>query len=692
MANFYKFLSSVETNTLKNLDDFIEHAKNDLTLWSNLPKFDWHSFTWPTHYRPVRFLKLDVTCIGRKDKEISESEHFPEFFMDFAKAYLRYSQTRRKTSSIPKVMATLQALEQAISESDAIAPSVTKITEANLCRACELFSSRYTARKDYGKCLEKIVKDLCHLNIVSENLRLWTQPFKGKDYSNSNYDENRLKLPDDNALFAIAEIFANGHTIEQDDEDVFMTCTTCILLSSPIRIGEIAHMRLDFLRPDVDALGNPQTYATYWSPKQNVYVKKPILTIMRDCAQEAVRRLTKITDEGRRLAKYFESGSTKFYRHENCPDVPDDQILTRDQVKQALGYKTTQSSTRLIKQYSGSYTLSGWTLNSLWQLVLKCHADLNPHFPYQVSPDKEDARPLKMSESLMCFRHRQLSRFDATSPVFLAPITPSYYTIRLQLKTSRSQALRDKKESTVSIFRKHGYEETKLRSHQLRHFLTTVGHEAGLDLVTLTNWAARASITQTRYYIHDDPVRRAEKIANSLFPDTDSSPKEPVTVVEYELREKGPVILTRYGVCSHDYTLTPCEKFSDCLNCSELLMCKGHRNSIEAIQNERDMVAENYHAAEAKILAGEAVATRWFEAHRRSLYRLDKILEAMQDPSIEDGSIIQMRGKDFTMPKRILNKNKKEASAYLIEPIESRIPFSPNLIECLNILRDEKNA
>lgn len=38
MANFHKFLSTVETITKKNLENFIDHAKYDLTLWSD-PQF-----------------------------------------------------------------------------------------------------------------------------------------------------------------------------------------------------------------------------------------------------------------------------------------------------------------------------------------------------------------------------------------------------------------------------------------------------------------------------------------------------------------------------------------------------------------------------------------------------------------------------------------------------------------------------
>jgi hypothetical protein len=121
-------------------------------------------------------------------------------------------------------------------------------------------------------------------------------------------------------------------------------------------------------------------------------------------------------------------------------------------------------------------------------------------------------------------------------------------------------------------------------------------------------------------------------------------------------------------------------------------MCKGNERSIAEIQKERDFVAENFYAAESKILSGQAVATRWYEAHKITLERLDKILVIMQDPSIEDGSIIQLQGKDFTHPQRILSHLREGVEVKLASKTTVITKYSEAVIECLNLLRGEKDA
>lgn len=187
-----------------------------------------------------------------------------------------------------------------------------------------------------------------------------------------------------------------------------------------MRIGETLRWRSDCLRRDTDSQGTVQRYLAYYVPKTRSYTRKAVPMTMAEVAQEAVDRLVNITDEGRKLALYMETNPPKFYRHANCPDVPDDQVLTPDQVAQALGYLHTKACEDFLRKYTGTYKLTGFTLNSLWQIVLTEHRKLNPYFPYQEKPDGE-LRPLKMSESLMCFRKLQFGARVRTSPCFLLP-------------------------------------------------------------------------------------------------------------------------------------------------------------------------------------------------------------------------------------------------------------------------------
>jgi hypothetical protein len=68
----------------------------------------------------------------------------------------------------------------------------------------------------------------------------------------------------------------------------------------------------------------------------------------------------------------------------------------------------------------------------------------------------------------------------------------------------------------------------------------------------ITQWSGRASVQQTRDYIHQDPVRKASKYGSHIIPVADVTP-EPITAAEYDTRSKGPITTTlRYLHASVD--------------------------------------------------------------------------------------------------------------------------------------------
>jgi hypothetical protein len=213
----------------------------------------------------------------------------------------------------------------------------------------------------------------------------------------------------------------------------------------------------------------------------------------------------------------------------------------------------------------------------------------------------------------------------------------------------------------------------------MRHFLNTAADEAGTDIEFITQWSGRASFQQTRDYIHRDQDRIAKQLGERFIPVNEVDP-EPISKEEYDLREKGPIITTRYGVCMHPWTVSPCEKSGDCLNCSELLHCKGHKASLGAVIEERDHVKENLDVALAEIEAGRKVVTRWVEQFQKYLERLNAIVAMHTDPSIEDGSPVQMQGKDFSQAKRILAKTGPEPLALSQEYSSDLLAFMKNLV------------
>lgn len=664
---------SAITNS-RNLQKYISYAKNQRLLWGNIPDFDWDANVWRLARNAVRFLKLDVDL--HKSITATADQTFGPEYIDFAKAFILSSRRGRYSKDVSKQRSALQLIEAALIKLNGRA-DITKLSEAHLDCAVELTRERYVGVVGIGLALQELVEEVANNNITSNAIRHWKHPFRrgGRD---ANYYKSSTKLPGDEAILALAEIFSNGYNDEIDDESVYITGITCVFLSAPMRIGEQPWLKLDSLEEDMDANGHTQKFLRYFVAKIQKTVTKEIPEVMAELCGEAFRRLKKITEEGRKLALHYESGSELFYPHPDCPVVDPDQVLTKDQVAAALGRSSRTCAQSLVKCMVGDCSLTGWTLKTLWVAVVQYNKQKNPFFPYQVDPCLYRVKPPKMSESLLCFRMHQLSNGFTSSPILLAPINGDYFATRL------SKNRRDHKIGGLSFFDRHGYGNIILGSHQLRHFLNTAAEEAGVNIERITVWSGRASVQQSRTYMHKDSARTSRQAGDHLLEVKDVT-NVPITEEEYDIRNKGPIITTRYGICTHPWTVSACEKSADCLNCSELLHCKGHKKSLAAVERERGHVAENLEASLKEIAQGNRVAARWVEFHQRYLARLNDIVAMHTNPAIEDGSPVQMVGNDFTQAKRIIsNKHPQRLKVDELSGV-----YGTDLLECLKELMKE---
>ncbi|MCF5710339.1 hypothetical protein GIV19_24120 [Pseudomonas syringae] len=677
MTNTINFQSQAQLKNQAQLEAYIHHAKNVSTVWKDLPGFDWDADAWDTPRGGLRFIKHGVKM--HKSALPTPEQRFEGVFMDFAKAYIVNTRQGAHGKLFRHEYTALQHLEAAMIQLDGFA-DITTLSTRHLDKAVEIIKKKDKGHLNAGIALQNLARLVATQDISSNSLKYWEHPFRGRAFIDS-LEVAKTKLPEDEALLSLAEIFSNGYVGELDDEAVYVTSLTAMLLSAPMRINDHRWFRLNALKSDTDKEGKEQFYLHYFSTKNKRMATKGVPAVMAGHCQEAFRRVREMTEEGRRLAKHYESGSPSFYPHEGLPDVPPDQILTRGEVEAALGRPSRKSAENLMKHMQGHHKLAGWTLTTLWAVVREYNMKMNPFFPYQVDPKLYAATPPKMSESLFCIRESQLAERHASSPIFLAPVNHDYYTKRLAMD----------KVSTVngktyeSFLTRHGYRDIALRSHQLRHFLNTAAQEAGVGIDRITDWSTRASVQQSRGYMHQDPARAARRLGDALIPVVEVVPV-PVTAADYDIRDKGPMITTRYGICSHPWTIDPCQKSADCLNCSELVHCKGHKRSLAAVERERDMVAENLEATLKAIEAGNRPATRWVETHTRYLERLNTIVGMHKDPSIPDGSPVQMAGKDFTHAKRVMATKHPEAIARDTLSIE----YSDELMSCLQRLMDSE--
>lgn len=689
ITNVVQFTPRKDLSAQRNLEAFIAMARDHLPTWGNLKGFTWDGARWPTPHNGIRFLNDENTGLPGKKTPAPEQLLHPAF-IEVAKAYLRHRHHPKSHKVVSLEMQALRALEYALRKDMGI-PDITKVSQRHFNQAVTVLA-RHKGVAEISAVLLSILRRLADYGIVTPRAHYWDHPYKG-DLSwartHGAFAPQHVKdkkVPDQDALLAIGEVFGRGYHHPLKDVDVLVTSITALLLSVPMRIMETVRFRTDCMDTDKDKDGKTQFYLKYWVPKINSFDRKPIPETMAETAIEAMRRLTEMTKEGRRLARYMETNPTKFYRHAKCPNVPDDQILTREQVVQALGCASIRSAEQHLKKCTGSGKMTGHTLDSLWQIVLRIHQELNPHFPYQESVDGALVLPLKMSESLLCCLRYQFSTGWGTSPVLLTPFTRTYYSSQLGALVHK-QGNQMGQARRCCFYTRHGFEPIKLKSHEARHLLNRLAKQSGISIDVITAWSSRSSNRQTSTYLDNDQGEAAAAVADLMGNEVEQSTKPPITSEEAEVYGQGPIHRSRYGLCLRSWRIGPCNKFADCLNCSEVLICKGDRIAADVIAAEREELAKTYHAAQDAINRDERSGSRWTQIYGLQILKLDELLSILNDPNIPDGSPIGITGTDFSHEQTLINGKADEAGVKLLDRTTLAIEYSADLLTCLDELR-----
>ena len=197
-----------------------------------------------------------------------------------------------------------------------------------------------------------------------------------------------------------------------------------------------------------------------------------------------------------------------------------------------------------------------------------------------------------------------------------------------------------------------------MTSHQVRHLLNTFAQRGGLSQLEIAKWSGRADQKQNRTYNHMseyEMVAKAEALDTSLAlfgPSGKIDKHVPITIQEFNTMEKGAVHVTEFGACVHDYTMTPCEKYRDCLNCHEQVYIKGETENLIRIKERLSIIKEKLQDAENAIREGSAGADRWYECQKNTMEHLLELVSILENPDLEDGAQIKLRNDKSFSPLR----------------------------------------
>ncbi len=641
MAEIFSFVPKAELDAKANLHQFIDECRNELTVFG--ADLDWEEWRW---VKAGNFTKLGVHS-GIKD----EANKLDSGFIDFAKAYFRYQQGHKPTAAKNELQA-LRAIESALLQSSKSA-SLSDLAIPVLDQAAQLIREHYKRGSDYhgGRELERLAKFVTAKKLISHDLSGWCNPILRKKDEIQTGDKAKARrekrMPSEEALSALAEIFANNPA---DPKDIFTSSTFALLMCAPSRITEVLELPADCGVEEKDSKGILRYGWRFYAGKGFGADIKWIPTEMVSIAKEAIVRITRLTEDSRKLAKWIETNPDKFYRHSQCPDVADDKPLTCVEVCRALGFagdnKSSAQSSLSNMGLPGKDSEN--TLNSLWQYALSRQPDNFPWFSKK--------KRIKYSNALFCMRRNLLGKQRGTSPVILW--NPKHNVFNNDLSPRESI-----KGDHQSIFKRYGYKmadggQIKLTSHQARHLLNTIAQRGGLSQLKIAKWSGRAEVNQNRTYNHMseyEMVAKAEELDTSLTlfgPFGEVGKHVPITIQEFNTMEKSAVHITEFGVCVHDFTMSPCEKYRDCLNCSEQVCIKGEHEKLARINKRLEQVEQQYLVSKKAMGEGLDGADRWYEYHKNTMERLQELVAILESPDVADGAQIKLHNDKAFSPLR----------------------------------------
>ncbi len=573
------FTPKFERDATRNLKDFILFSES-------LPPLNQEMEYASAYWKGVaNFTKVGVSSRNRDSENLLNESIIP-----FAKAYLLYSQTLSPAKTLNEMKA-IRVIEKVMMRAYGKV-DVCSINSVVLDQAAQEIRETYSAQAAYhgGAHLEKLQKFLAEKKIIQPFT--WLNPIKrGEDtvekVGKKGTDHRNKKLPDENALLALAEIFALGED-RLSPRDIFTSSAVAILLAAPARASELFYLKKDCLHEDVDRHGNKALGIKWYSGKGYGYEVEWVPSAMEETVREAVRRLQNISVAARKFAKTLVQPTDSEVYTGSMSDFPH------------IKYKT--GSNISVKWSEGLFTLfqnqlhskKGTNEQKLWM----------PH----IDTLNEDLAPTKK-------------------------------------KKRGSNELADVK----SVFERGGYPSYKMATHQIRHLLTTIAKVNGMETELLTKWAGRANEKHNQVYNHTTPEHYNKQFALITGSDKDSANTLPVveivnpeTIQEINTSASLTLHQTEFGVCVHDYIISPCSKHRHCITCTEQVCVKGDEVKLERIKTRLASEQSLLESDKVAMDEGTIGADRHYNKRMETIKVCSELIDRLTDDNLPDGTLIKL--------------------------------------------------
>jgi hypothetical protein len=131
----------------------------------------------------------------------------------------------------------------------------------------------------------------------------------------------------------------------------------------------------------------------------------------------------------------------------------------------------------------------------------------------------------------------------------------------------------------------------------------------------------------------------------------------PVAYADLGLNRIGIADVTEYGMCTHDYAMSPCTKGGECMTCKEHVCIKGMPKTLERIKRLEEQLAAQLEKAEDASNDGTYGADRWSTHFGWKLAHVRTQRVRLESEATPDGAVLWIPPEHDPSPvKRALDQ------------------------------------
>jgi hypothetical protein len=662
----------------KNLAEYIATAK----LCFPFEGIQWSQNSWditlfiPRRGQAKKRLTVHFHKRTIKDRHATTTPLHLEF-IDFAKALFSTTMSIKMLSGPERIVSALRYMEKALID-QSIEPCITNLTNDVLDGLAIQVEQDLKRPWNILNTVQRIVNVIENKRLSVEPL-CWVNPIRfgnppRNDRTSQEHDKT-IKLPSIQAICELGAIHNESTAIN----DKVTTCFVALAMFAPSRSCEILTLPVNCVTSAESREGPVMGIA--WRPAKGgmPLTKYAASEESETLALNAIEYLTQLGETARIAAKWYRENPGKLYLPQPFEHLRNQPLTLREASQiigretdipscdaMTFGLKTTHTVTRdPTRNWRESGTLAKlYFFEGLEKWVISC---LPPTFPIL---DKETQ--LHWDEGLFvlprnCLRPRAAINYNI-------PDTFSTSSFNNQMGGFSNHSIfmrNNKRDSTGNPY--------KVTTHQIRHLLDTLAESKYLSQELIAFWSGRKSAAQNEWYNHLPQEAYIEAYVKLGEEGPDLEVRGPLVekatavarnnLISYEEAVKielGSIQATEYGLCRHQFALTPCPKDKNCSGCGEFTFMKGDEKSRKSASVQLTIFINAVSQCQKAVSENSPGAARWLAFNQEKLARWQMIMDIHNDEGIPDGTLISL-----PPPK---NSQSKTSLAMQVEKLNTQIP------------------